>query len=340
MELILCATKFIHKADRQKTHASPQQKESFERACKFNELKPLQLIFDVPTRWNSAYAMCERGVYLRKAIDMYVNQQNFAHLEISQQEWKRVEFLLDILEPFKRCNDRMEATKRPGIEKVFWIYESLYNEIDRLVEVMDTTVGRDSQWVKELLPAFRLMRTKLTKYYDQTVLPTVYGDGMILDPRLKLYLTRQPTWSGGKRGPYSTTGYSASCRKRYCERYEKIAPPPPPSTTSRKRSYDGMDDDDFEQMVSSLPMDRNTNEYDTFINAPRIVDKRPLLEIWKTSLAPTLPHLGLMAREVFAVPATGAGVERQFSRSGKVETKLRARLDPGVRDERLVSFRL
>jgi hypothetical protein len=39
----------------------------------------------------------------------------------------------------------MEATKRPGIEKVFWIYESLYNEIDRLVEVMDTTVGRDSQ---------------------------------------------------------------------------------------------------------------------------------------------------------------------------------------------------
>ena len=35
-----------------------------------------------------------------------------------------------------------------------------------------------------------------------------------------------------------------------------------------------------------------------------------------------------MARDIFAVPATGAGVERQFSRSGKVETKLRACLDP------------
>ena len=47
--MILCATKFIHKADRQKTHASPQQKESFKWACKFNQLKPLQHIFDVPT---------------------------------------------------------------------------------------------------------------------------------------------------------------------------------------------------------------------------------------------------------------------------------------------------
>ena len=35
-----------------------------------------------------------------------------------------------------------------------------------------------------------------------------------------------------------------------------------------------------------------------------------------------------MAWDVFAVPATGAGVEGQFSRSGKVETKLRAQLDP------------
>ena len=176
--------------------------------------------------------MCEHGVYLRKMIDTYISQQNFAHLEISQQEWKRVEFLLDILEPFKRCNDHMEAMKHPSIKKVFWIYESLYNEINHLMKVMDMTVGRDSEWVKELLPVFKDMRTKLTKYYDKTAIPFVYGDGMILDPCLKLYLTKQPTWSGGKRGPYSMAGYSTSCRKRYCKQYEKITPPLPPSTTS------------------------------------------------------------------------------------------------------------
>jgi len=31
------------------------------------------------------------------------------------------------------------------------------------------------------------------------------------------------------------------------------------------------------------------------------------------------PHLATMVRDILAVPATGAGVERQFSKSGKVE---------------------
>ena len=94
----------------------------------------------------------------------------------------------------------MEGTKRPGIEKVFWVYETLFNEIDRLVEAMDNVIGRDSQWIRELLPAFQAMRAKLTKYYDKTATPFVYGDGMILDPRLKLYLTKQSQWSGGDEG--------------------------------------------------------------------------------------------------------------------------------------------
>jgi hypothetical protein len=34
-----------------------------------------------------------------------------------------------------------------------------------------------------------------------------------------------------------------------------------------------------------------------------------------------------MVRDVWAVPATGAGVEREFSKSGKVATWQRARLD-------------
>ena len=40
-----------------------------------------------------------------------------------------------------------------------------------------------------------------------------------------------------------------------------------------------------------------------------------------------------MARDVFAVPATGAGVERQFSKSGCIATWARALLHPDtVRD--------
>ena len=51
----------------------------------------------------------------------------------------------------------MEGMKRPGIEKVFWIYETLFNELDRLEDVMEESNGRDAEWIKELQPAFEVM---------------------------------------------------------------------------------------------------------------------------------------------------------------------------------------
>ena len=82
-------------------------------------------------------------------------------------------------------------------------------------------------------------------------------------------------------------------------------------------------------MISSLPIDAIINEYDAYISAPRIVEKGfRLLDIWRTFTRVARSHLGLMTREAFAVPAIGAGLKRQFSKSGKIETKLRARIDP------------
>ena len=82
-------------------------------------------------------------------------------------------------------------------------------------------------------------------------------------------------------------------------------------------------------MVSLLPTDATANEYDAYINAPRIQEKGiQLLDVWHNYTGTAFPHLDFMARDIFAVLATGTGVERQFSRSGKVETKLRARIDP------------
>ena len=233
----------------------------------------------------------------------------------------------------------MEGTKGPGIEKVFWIYETLFNELDRLVEMMDRADGKEAEWIEEYQPAFEAMGAKLIKYYTGTSKPSVYGDGMILDPCLKLYLTTQPQWSGGQEGEYSGAGYSAAHRNRYLEWYEKITPQSQLPTTSRKRPHSSIDDDDFEQMVNSLPFHTNTNEYDAYINAPRIVEKGNVLDIWQTFSETPYPHLAWMVRDVFVVPATGVGVERQFSKSGKVETKLRAQIKPVTTCESMMYIR-
>ena len=49
---------------------------------------------------------------------------------------------------------------------------------------------------------------------------------------------------------------------------------------------------------------------------------------WWASSRTIYPKLAKMARDVYTIPATGAGVEREFSISGRLITKHRNRLAP------------
>jgi hypothetical protein len=69
------------------------------------------------------------------------------------------------------------------------------------------------------------------------------------------------------------------------------------------------------------------NEYDRYLTTESPTGTT--LESWK-QLQPAYPRLALMARDTFAVPATGAGVERQFSKSGRIDTWARNRMNPGT----------
>jgi len=68
------------------------------------------------------------------------------------------------------------------------------------------------------------------------------------------------------------------------------------------------------------------NEFDRYIDTPLPAKKIKTLEYWKNHISDFL-HLKLMVRDTFAVPATGARVERMFSRGGRVATWGRARLN-------------
>jgi hAT family C-terminal dimerisation region len=51
------------------------------------------------------------------------------------------------------------------------------------------------------------------------------------------------------------------------------------------------------------------------------------LQWWRTS-GIFLPNMSAMAKDVYAVPATGAGVEREFSISGNIVNRRRNCLSP------------
>jgi hypothetical protein len=79
------------------------------------------------------------------------------------------------------------------------------------------------------------------------------------------------------------------------------------------------------QFLDSSDEDEDFNEFDQFIGSKRHTDvKYPLL--WWANSRSTFPRLANMARDVYAVPATGCGVEREFSISGNIVSKRRNRL--------------
>jgi len=80
-------------------------------------------------------------------------------------------------------------------------------------------------------------------------------------------------------------------------------------------------------VLQSVALEKPSNEYDHYISSPLMTYAIPVLDWWHQNDSGYL-KLSLMVRDMLAVPATGAGVERQFSRSGRIVTPLHHQLNP------------
>src|SRR5579859_3334591 len=151
-----------------------------------------------------------------------------------------------------------------------------------------------------------------------TPTPNVHWLSLILTflhPVLKVSFMKKAKYSDD-----DITKYKREGEQRYHRSYDSSVPvivpsiprgkrPHPPS--SHSKSSDGED----------------INEFTNYLATKRDKSVKDPLAWWFKSQS-IFPKLSKMARDVYAVPATGAGVEREFSISGRVITKRRNRLSP------------
>jgi hypothetical protein len=311
-------------------HASAQQWETFAHICEFKHIKPLKMRYDVPTRWNSAYFMLKRACYLRKAIDQYVLDDEdpgcrLKKYKLSKAEWEHVEMLTTLLLPFKNTSVVLQKTSRPRIDYVFWSYEILFNNIDDLQAKLQEDRELNKPWALPLLDAVENMAKKLRTYYNKTQHPFVYSDAVILEPSGKLFLFEQDSFEPGFKEKYSN-----ECRQRYTDNYEPSLLLPGTVAPSRKRKHNSdessAEDNDYVRALEAGRKQRGIqNEYDRYLAAPHAHKKKDPLGWWRLH-ASEYPRLAKMFRDTFAVPATGAGVEREFSKGRRVASWARAQL--------------
>ena len=93
-----------------------------------------------------------------------------------------------------------------------------------------------------------------------------------------------------------------------------------------RRNDDEDDDNEFRWCIIDRQGQRPENEFDRYMQLPLEYNSRPL-DSWRKNQH-DFPHLAHMFRNVYAILASGAGVEREFSKSGRVASWTRSRLDP------------
>ena len=111
------------------THQEADIKEKKKTSAKKSEgeeeQRPLKLILDGKTRWNSTFLMLKRALLLRPYINLvFVNSEDEG-LNPDVSEWQAVEELVEVLAEFFHATELMSAEKYPTLAYVYPLFSRL-----------------------------------------------------------------------------------------------------------------------------------------------------------------------------------------------------------------------
>ena len=99
--------------------------------------------------------------------------------------------------------------------------------------------------------------------------------------------------------------------------------------SSDSESSDSDNHDEAGSGAGRVDVDSSGTEFDVYFNSSFDCDDLRPLQFWKKQAsAKKLPKLSVVARSIFAIPATQNRSERAFSGAGHIMTDLRTNLDP------------
>jgi hypothetical protein len=136
-------------------NASPQRRESFQNLQANTPFFPIQ---DVRTRWNSTFLMLRRAKKLQPIFDTFCSECHHTHLRVTSDEWRQIDYLICITQPFYKFTTALSKTKDVTIHTVFSIYNRLFDYLEnRIRQLQQKRIG----WKQQMLEALRSGESKL-----------------------------------------------------------------------------------------------------------------------------------------------------------------------------------
>ncbi|KAL3184896.1 hypothetical protein MRX96_030789 [Rhipicephalus microplus] len=149
------------------------------------QLNVLEVVQDIPTRWNSEHQMMTRLLKLRKPITVELSECDAVD-NLTAAEWKLMTAAVKVLDPLAQARTELSGDKYPTLSQVTSLLECT-----AIVLAWHTAQSDESSAIASSLARSIKARFPGVKTSEDTAL------GMFLDPRFKdaCYMERAEKWA-------------------------------------------------------------------------------------------------------------------------------------------------
>lgn len=137
--------------------------------------------------------MLRRAKRLQVTFDTFCSQYDQPYFALNKEEWRQIDYLLFILQPFFKYTTVVCTTKDSSIHLVFSFYNKLFDHLENSIRQLRR---KKVPWKQLMLSSLEAAQEKLSKYYSMTegTEGDLYAIGTILAPANKLRFFSAKDW--------------------------------------------------------------------------------------------------------------------------------------------------
>ena len=144
--------------------------------------RPVMLLLDVATRWNSTLFMIRRALLLKEPIEVALLRLKQSDLNLTIDEWRTAEILMELLEPFHVATEEISSQTQVTISKPLIILQNRHQALQP-----DAAGSEVAERFKAIL--LQSLEERQLKYKSESQVPLL---GSMLDPRFKQQERQSP----------------------------------------------------------------------------------------------------------------------------------------------------
>jgi hypothetical protein len=339
--------------------SSPQARKYFHKLCKDENLRPLQLLKWIRTRWASLYDLINRLLDVRPACNKFTvladdddrvpnlkPPKTYAMFKLTEGEWRLLELIREGLKgPALSCQT-FSHSNRPTAFRAFPIIESMQQRWELM--------ARDPRYA-QIVPGLEAGLHNLRKWYRALDDSSVYFICLVLDPRVKMAYF-QKHWEeiyldNGTQTLNDTVSLQFHRVLTHLtdtfqfDQYYTASPSATAATSDLTLATLHVEEQPADMLYGSAWIQSAVasrvaeeaegtdprQELQTYLTAAlehhRVLADTAVIKWWKDHSV-VYPTLARMARDFLAVPGSSTASERQFSSARHIGTDFRNRISP------------